>query len=161
VVINPVLQQATAALSRANSLEQVYELVCMSARQLVEADGATFVVLEGDKCFYADEDAISPLWKGERFPVEHCIGGWAMSNQQTAVVPDIRLDDRITQSVYARTFVRSLVMVPIDAVAPVSALGAYWSRVRRATDEEITRLTRLAGAAAQALHRFSPQREAL
>jgi hypothetical protein len=133
-------------------------MVCMSARQLVEADGATFVALDGDKCFYADEDATSPLWKGERFPVEQCIGGWAMTNQQTAVVPDIRLDDRITQSVYARTFVRSLVMVPIDAPTPVSAVGVYWSRVRRATDEEVTRLTRLASEAAQALHRISPHR---
>ncbi|GIH01953.1 hypothetical protein Rhe02_00200 [Rhizocola hellebori] len=131
----------------------------MSARQLVEADGATFVALDGEKCFYADEDSISPLWKGERFPVEHCIGGWAMTHQQTAVVPDIRLDDRITQSFYARTFVRSLVMVPIDVPAPVSAVGVYWSRVRRATDEEVTRLIRLAEAAGQALHRIAPPRE--
>jgi hypothetical protein len=158
VVINPVLQQATAALRRANSIEQVYELVCMSTRQLVEADAATFVVLDGDKCFYAEEEAIRPLWKGERFPVEQCIGGWAMTQRQTAVVPDIRLDDRITQSVYTRTFVRSLIMVPIDAPAPASAIGAYWSRVRRATDEEITRLTRLATEAGHALHRLSPHR---
>jgi hypothetical protein len=157
VVINPVLQQATAALRRANSLEQIQDVVRTSARQLVEADGATFVLLDGDKCFYADEDAISPLWKGERFLVEQCISGWAMTHQQPAVVPDIRLDDRIPQSVYARTFVRSLVMVPIDVDAPVGAIGAYWARVRRATDEEITRLTRLASATAVALNRISPE----
>jgi two-component system CheB/CheR fusion protein len=73
VVINPVLQQATAALGRAVSVEKIQDVVTTSARQLVEADGATFVVLDGDKCFYADEDAISPLWKGERFPIEQCI----------------------------------------------------------------------------------------
>jgi GAF domain-containing protein len=156
VVINPVLQQATAALRRTNSLEQVQEVVRTSARQLVEADGATFVLLDGDKCFYADEDAISPLWKGERFLVEQCISGWAMTHQQPAVVPDIRLDDRIPQAVYARTFVRSLVMVPIDVEAPLGAIGAYWARVRRATDEEIARLTRLAAATAVAMHRISP-----
>jgi GAF domain-containing protein len=157
VVINPVLQQATAALRRANSLEQVQDVVRTSARQLVEADGATFVLLDGDRCFYADEDAISPLWKGERFLVEQCISGWAMMQQQTAVVPDIRLDDRIPQSVYARTFVRSLVMVPIDVDAPLGAIGVYWARVRRATNEEISRLTRLAAETATAMHRISPE----
>jgi GAF domain-containing protein len=158
VVINPVLQQATAALGRAVSVEKIQDVVTTSARQLVEADGATFVVLDGDKCFYADEDAISPLWKGERFPIEQCISGWAMVQQQPAVVPDVRLDDRITQSVYAPTFVRSLVMVPIDQQAPLGAIGVYWARVGRATDVEVTRLTRLAAATAQALHRVSPDR---
>jgi GAF domain-containing protein len=154
VVINPVLQQASAALRRAISLEQVQDVVRTSARQLVEANGATFVLLEGDKCFYADEDAISPLWKGQRFPIEQCISGWAMVHRQPAVVPDIRVDDRIPLSVYAPTFVKSLVMVPIDVAAPVGAIGAYWSRVRRATEEEVRRLVRLAEVTAEALQRL-------
>jgi hypothetical protein len=79
-----------------------------------------------------------------------------MTHHQPAVVPDIRLDDRIPQSVYARTFVRSLVMVPIDDETPLGAIGAYWARVRRATNEEIIKLTRLASATAVALHRISP-----
>ena len=33
-------------------------------------------------CYYADEDAISPLWKGQRFPMSACISGWAMLNRQ-------------------------------------------------------------------------------
>lgn len=156
LVINPVLQQATAALRRANTLEQVQDVVRTSARQLVEADGATLVLLEGDKCYYADEDAISPLWKGERFPVEQCISGWAMTHRQATVVPDIRLDDRISQSAYAPTFVRSLVMVPIDDESPIGAIGVYWARVRRATDGEVTRLIRLATVTSEALHRVCP-----
>jgi hypothetical protein len=47
-------------------------------------------------------------------------------------------------------------MVPIDVEAPLGAIGAYWARVRRATDEEIARLTRLAAATAVAMHRISP-----
>jgi GAF domain-containing protein len=156
VVINPVLQQATAALRRAITLEQVQDVVRTSARQLVDANGTTFVLLDGDKCFYADEDAMSPLWKGQRFPMEQCISGWAMMHQQPAVVPDIRLDDRIVQSVYTPTFVRSLVMVPIDIDNPLGAIGAYWARVRRATNEEVTGLIRLASITAQTLHRISP-----
>ncbi len=40
-----------------------------AARELTGADGATFVLRDADKCFYADEDAIAPLWKGQRFPM--------------------------------------------------------------------------------------------
>ena len=43
--------------------------------KLVGADGATFVLRDGDCCYYVDEDAISPLWKGQRFPLEACISG--------------------------------------------------------------------------------------
>ena len=46
------------------------DIVRHAARQLVGADGATFVLRDGDKSFYADEDAIAPLWKGLRFPLE-------------------------------------------------------------------------------------------
>ena len=34
------------------------------------------------------EDAISPLWKGSRFPMSVCIGGSAMLSRQHAVIED-------------------------------------------------------------------------
>jgi hypothetical protein len=63
------------------SLPEIQEIVRGGARRLTGADGATFVLRDGDKCFYADEDAIEPLWKGQRFPLEQCISGWAMRNR--------------------------------------------------------------------------------
>ncbi|HVY79541.1 MAG TPA: GAF domain-containing protein, partial [Steroidobacteraceae bacterium] len=98
-------------LSLARNLETVMAIVRRAARELTGADGATFVLREGDRCFYADEDAISPLWKGQRFPLEVCISGWAMLNRQPAVVEDIYADDRIPHDAYRPTFVKSLVMV--------------------------------------------------
>src|SRR5580658_1372400 len=64
------------ALSMARDLDAVTEIVRRAARELTGADGATFVLREGDLCFYADEDAIAPLWKGKRFPIGTCISGW-------------------------------------------------------------------------------------
>lgn len=76
-------------LSLARDLEAVMRIVRTVARKLTVADGATFVLRDGNLCFYADEDAISPLWKGSRFPMQTCISGWAMINKVPAVIEDI------------------------------------------------------------------------
>ncbi|MEH2217120.1 MAG: hypothetical protein V7K72_08410 [Nostoc sp.] len=47
------------ALSLARTLEQIMEIVRKSARELTGADGASFVLRNGDQCYYADEDAIA------------------------------------------------------------------------------------------------------
>ncbi|MBI2969277.1 MAG: histidine kinase, partial [Gammaproteobacteria bacterium] len=48
-------------LSLARTLDRVMEVVRHAARELTGADGATFILRDGDLCFYADEDAVSPL----------------------------------------------------------------------------------------------------
>jgi GAF domain-containing protein len=148
-----LLQDAVAALDDASSMVDVHHIVRSAARRLVDAQGATVVLLSDGHCFYADEDAISPLWKGQRFPVEQCISGWAMVHRRPAVVPDIRTDARIPQEAYRPTFVRSLVLVPMRASDPLGAIGAYWARPHRATDDEVTLLVALAEAAGAALER--------
>ena len=140
-------------LREAQSVEEIHVIVKGSARASAGAQGATVVRLEAGHCHYADEDAMSPLWKGQRFPVSRCISGWAMTHGETVVVPDIRVDERIPQSAYRPTFVRSLVMVPIRPESPVGAIGAYWAGPHTASVDEIARLERLAAAAATALER--------
>ena len=58
------LLEVVRELSHARSLERVTATVRSSAPQLTGADGATFVLRDGDLCYDADEDAIEPLWKG-------------------------------------------------------------------------------------------------
>jgi GAF domain-containing protein len=151
------VQRALAAcrdrLAEAESLGDVIDVVRVSARALVGADGATFVLRDGGACFYADEDSIAPLWKGQRFPISECISGWAMVHAQTAVVPDIYADDRIPHDLYRPTFIESLVMVPIDRSEPVGAIGAYWSRRYAAGDDAVEALERLADLTAAAIAR--------
>ena len=55
-------------LSLARDLPAIMDIVRHAARNLVGADGATFIVRDGENAFYAEEDAIGPLWKGRRFP---------------------------------------------------------------------------------------------
>jgi signal transduction histidine kinase len=127
------------------------KIVRHAARALVQADGATFVLREGDLCFYAEEDAISPLWKGQRFPLNACISGWTMLNRKAAAIEDINLDARIPHDVYRPTFVKSLVMTPIRTVAPIGAIGVYWAEHHRATREEIELLQALADSVSIAI----------
>jgi len=138
----------------ASSLEQLGRIVRAEARRVTGAQGATFVLRENDQCFYADEDAIAPLWKGQRFPITSCISGWAMLNDETAIVPDISVDDRIPLEAYHPTFVRSLVMVPVGSPTPVAAIGAYWARPYEATPEEVAALESLAERTAAAIQRI-------
>ena len=138
------LVEVAQELSTARQLQSVMAIVRRAARELTGADGATFVLRDGDFCFYADENAISPLWKGQRFPLSHCISGWVMLNREPAVIEDIYVDSRIPQSAYRPTFVKSLAMVPIRTGAPVGAIGNYWAERHRATEQEVMMLRALA-----------------
>jgi two-component sensor histidine kinase len=145
------LAETIERLSSARSVEDVAAVVRSTARRISGADGVTFVLRDGDQCWYLDEDAVSPLWKGKRFPLTSCISGWAMLNRMTAVVPDIYADNRIPHGAYRPTFVRSLVMTPVRMHDPIAAIGAYWSTVREPSPAEIARLEVIARASATAL----------
>ncbi|HZI72761.1 MAG TPA: GAF domain-containing protein, partial [Gemmatimonadales bacterium] len=138
-------------LSLARDLPRIMEIVRRSARELTGADGATFVLRDGEQCHYADEDAIAPLWKGRRFPMTSCISGWAMLNRQAAVIEDIYADPRIPAEAYRPTFVKSLVMVPIRTADPVGAIGNYWAARRKPRPEEVKLLQALADSTSVAM----------
>ncbi|MFS8100944.1 GAF domain-containing protein [Lentzea alba] len=148
------MSETTELLAEAATLEEVQRIVRTTARSSLSAHGATLVLLDGDLCYYADEDSMSPLWKGQRFPVANCISGWAMLNRQTVTIRDIRFDSRIPQEAYRPTFVRSLLMVPILRPEPLGAIGCYWAVPHTATVEETSVLESLALAAGEALERF-------
>lgn len=145
------LVETVQKLSLARDLDTVTAIVRRAARELSGSDGATFVLRDGDKCFYADEDAIAPLWKGHRFPLEACISGWAMLNKQVVEIEDIYQDPRIPIEAYRPTFVKSLVMVPIRTAQPIGAIGHYWATHHRPTSEDITLLQALADSTSIAI----------
>lgn len=151
--IDDQLSEAIEALSRARQLADVTAIVRDAARQLSGADGVTFVLREGDSCFYADESAIGPLWKGKRFPIRTCVSGWVMAHREPVVIPDIYADPRVPHAAYVPTFVKSMAMVPVRDADPIAAIGAYWARRHEATEHEVGILKVLADASALALSR--------
>ncbi|HTU64217.1 MAG TPA: HAMP domain-containing sensor histidine kinase [Polyangiales bacterium] len=145
------LIEVVQELSLARELETITAIVRKAARELSGADGATFVLRDGVSCHYMDEDAIGPLWKGQRFPLEACISGWAMLHREPVIIPDIYLDRRVPADAYRPTFVKSLVIVPIRTSAPVGAIGTYWARPHAAPQEEVKLLAALADSTSIAM----------
>lgn len=138
-------------LSLARSLERVMEIVRSAARELTDSDGACFVLKDNEYCYYADEDAIAPLWKGQRFPMDACIGGWTMRNGTPAVIANVCQDERIPWLAYEPTFIQSLVMVPIRTMDPIGAIGTYWATQREPLPQETKVLQALADITAVAM----------
>ena len=138
-------------LSLARTLDQIMAIVRHAARELTGADGASFVLRDNGYCYYADEDAIAPLWKGKRFPLEICVSGWAMLNRKPAVIEDIYDDPRVPSEAYRPTFVKSMAMVPIRSLDPVGAIGTYWATRRMPKPEEVKLLQALANSTSVAM----------
>lgn len=149
------LVTAVKELSLARNVDEVMAIVRCVAREIIGADGATFVLRDrigqSEACYYADEDAISPLWKGSKFHIETCISGWAMLNSKPAVIEDIYQDSRIPHEAYKSTFVKSLAMVPIRTSDPIGAIGNYWAERHMPTEEEVGLLQSLADITAVTL----------
>ena len=148
--------QWTDSLRAAGTFARLQAVTLAAARRLCDADGATFVVRDGDRCFYVDEDSIAPLWKGQRFPLTQCISGWAMRHGGLAEVPDIRVDERIPQQAYRPTFVRSLVMAPMGGGRPaLGSVGVYWTETdHRLAASSLTEFSDLAIEAGRAIVRL-------
>jgi PAS domain S-box-containing protein len=138
-------------LSGSLRLDDLLPTLCRLARELLGSDGATFILREDDRVRYAAEDAIAPLWAGQTFPISGCVSGWAMREDSAAVVEDIYADKRIAIEAYEKTFVRSLLMVPVRRDNPLGAMGVYWQTRHRATERELRLLEALAGAAGVAV----------
>lgn len=145
------LVQVVQELSQAKTLEEVTSIVRIAARELTNADGATMVLREGEHCYYVEENSISPLWKGMRFPIDLCVSGWVMQNSKSAIIKDIYKDPRVPHEAYKPTFVKSMVMVPIRKNAPIGAIGNYWAKERMPSDEDVAILQALADTTSVAL----------
>lgn len=153
----PALFAAAERLARVRSLDEVVEVVRSASREVVGADGITFVKRDGDHCHYVAEDAIAPLWEGSRFKLSECVSGWVMRKGEPAVIADIYSDPRVPHSAYRPTFVRSMAMVPVEAGAARWAIGAYWARAGAPDPEAVRLLEMLAGFVGAAISNVALQ----
>jgi signal transduction histidine kinase/CheY-like chemotaxis protein len=147
----PALAHAIQTLALARDQRAVIDAALHATRTLIGTDGAAFVLREDDLAHYVDEDAIGPLFKGRRLPLDACVSGLSILERNTIVVPNIYEDPRISHEDYAPTFVRGVASVPIRTSDPIGAVVAYWAREHVATNEELEILQSLADSAAVAL----------
>jgi diguanylate cyclase (GGDEF)-like protein len=138
-------------LSFCRTVDDVVAIVRRAARELTGADGAAVILNDAGFCHYVGEDAIGPLWKGQRFPLHACISGWVIRNKRAVVIEDVFTDPRVPAQAYRATFVKSLAVVPIRSLDPVGAIGTYWASHRTPTANEVQLLRALADTTAVAL----------
>lgn len=146
-------------LSSCRSMAEIMLVTRTAIREVMGAQGAAFILRDGDTCHYADEDAILPLWKGQRFPMGRCIGGQSMLTRAPVIVEDVFEDDRIPREIYEPTFVRSLAVLPIRTANPIGAIGAYWEEKRQIPSSEVALLQALANATSLAIQNVKMQDE--
>lgn len=139
------------SLSTTRTINEVADVVRSAARRILDADGVSFVMRDQDQCLYVDEDAIGPLWKGKRFPMDQCVAGRAMKSGRVIVCPDIYADPDMPHDAYRPTFVKSLVVAPVRPRDPLAAIGVYWARPFEPPREVLGKLQVIARATASAL----------
>ena len=116
-----------AALCTTNSLTELAQRVRAAVIGRLDCFGASLVLLDGEQCFYADEDPIAPVRVGQRFPLPECLACWAVLHDQPVVINDVDYDERVPPQAYRSSYVRSMVAVPIPGSRGVAgAIGAYW-----------------------------------
>jgi GAF domain-containing protein len=136
-----------AALCTATSLTGLAQTVRAAATGRLDCFGASLILLDGDKCFYADEDPMAPVWAGQRFPLAEYLACWAVLHDQPVVINDIDYDERVPPQAYRSSYVRSMVAVPIPGSGgPAGAIGAYWPDTRQARQADVGWLQLLAQA---------------
>ncbi len=121
-----LLNGAMRRLADVQSIETLIAVLRESAREIAGAQGIAVVRRDGDHVVYVAEDAIAPLWTGQRFPIESCISGLAILDGHPILIPDIYLDPRVPLAAYEPTFVRRLAAYPIGLMDRSMALGVYW-----------------------------------
>ncbi len=141
-------------LAAAQTIERLVMILRGSAREVGAADGITVVRRDGDRVRYVAEDAASPLWTGQDFPIQACVSGLAMLANRPILIPDIYQDPRVPVDAYATTFVRSMAMFPIGIGEPRMAMGAYWATTGEIDPDSVMLLSSLARSASSAFDRI-------
>lgn len=152
-----ILIETVQKLSLAKDLPNIMRIVRKAARLLTDSDGASFVLKDKGYCYYADEDAIAPLWKGKRFPMSSCVSGWVMEQGKPAIIPDIYVDPRVPIAAYRPTFVKSMAMMPVRTASPVAAIGIYWAEKHLPSEQETGFLKALADSTSVAMENIQLQ----
>ena len=137
------LVSALQELSLVRDISGVMGVVRRAARELTNADGASFILRENDHCYYADEDAIAPLWKGKRFPMDRCVSGWAMQHRQAVVIEDVSFVPKrvpIGGKVTVSFVVRSKSREPQDLLVD---LAVHFVKARGNSSKKVFKLKRV------------------
>ncbi|MBI5617057.1 MAG: PAS domain S-box protein [Gammaproteobacteria bacterium] len=142
------LTEAVGEMAGVRTLPELLAIVCRATRSIIGCDGATVVLRDEEQCHYVGEDAITPLWQGQRFLLAQRVSGRVMERGEPDIIEDTAGHPDVPEEAYGHTFVRALSIVPVGRPTASGALGCYWARPHRASPEELRLQRALADAAA-------------
>ncbi|KAI5913049.1 EAL domain-containing protein [Azoarcus sp. PA01] len=147
------LSEGLEQLSRADSSAELLAELLRAAQRLVGADGITVELDNGRFRCIGRGATNGAVWERSHHPLVASVADWTVRHCRTAVIVDVRDDERVPAEVLEGVSKRGLVMVPVGGAIPTGAVGAYWLEPHRPDDEEVAVLEVLARAAGTALAR--------
>ncbi|HSN18127.1 MAG TPA: ATP-binding protein [Gammaproteobacteria bacterium] len=144
------LVQVIQELPGCRDMEAVVTRLCRAARQMSGADAAVLSLKEGELCHVIGEDAVTPYWKGRRYPCKETVTGWVIEHGQPLVVDDMD-DPRVAAVSHRNSYVKSMAVVPLGKPEISGSLSALWRGRHRPTDDEVRLMGMLADAGTLAM----------
>jgi two-component sensor histidine kinase len=146
-----LLSEALDELCSAKTDEDIVRVCATLARKACKVSGISLVLSAGDEFHFAPGSNPDTLSHAIRSKVITRISAWALEHGQTAVVPDVHLDERTRLHTNGQSFARSLVVVPVGKPTAFSAITFAWSQEYWPSASEVLSLEMLARAAGLAL----------
>jgi two-component sensor histidine kinase len=151
-----LLSEALDELCSARSDEDIVRVCATLAQGTCQVSGISLVLSDGDEFHFAPGSNPDTLSHAIRSKVITHISRWSLQAGQTAVVPDVLVDERTRSQTNDSAFARSLVVVPVGKPTPFCALTFAWAHEHWPHASEVLALELLARAAGVALsHRLS------
>ena len=148
------LARTIGSLTAAGSKADVIRIVKANTRRFMAADGIAIILLDGKYCHYVEEDAETPLWKGQRIMISKCPAGRSMTSSETVIIEDVNGGEGSRTSAYEGTFVKSAIIVPVFDGEDAAAIGVYWSEARRPTPSDVAAAETLGHAVSASLSKL-------
>jgi len=159
------LNIAGQAIASTLDLDSVLNLVLVEVKSLLEAEGVSVMLHEGDELVFAATTGLSAATLlGTRFPATVGIAGDVLREKRPVLIVDARRDPRFYDRIDAATGLttRSLLAVPLTFRGAVNGVVEAINKASGAFDEhDLEMLQTMAGSAALAIENARLYRAAL
>ena len=139
-----LLDTQQAVGDAAGDLDAVFAaLVAGAMRAVPAADGGVVELIDGDDLVYHSPQGAIRDRAGSRIPLRSSLAGRSALAGQPCCVPDVRVEDGVSQDLLARLGVRSCLLVPLVRAAAVIGVLKLQSGQPGAFGEEDLQVARL------------------
>lgn len=156
-----LLSDAMEELCSARTQDEVVRISANLASKACRVTGLSIVLASGEQFECSPGSSHAPVSSAIQSKVVMRMSGWTLQSGQTAVVPDVELDERTQSHTNGSGFARSLVVVPVGGSKPFAVIAWSWQQAHWAAASDVLVLEALARATVLALrHRLGQDQSA-